>query len=137
MIERILVGVDGSSNAHAALVWAVELARAVDAEVLVVHSIGLRESAAFRQTDDRTLLERELHEVWCSPLAHSTVRHRVLLVDGDPVGTLLRTADDAHADLIVVGCRGVGDRDELLLGSTSAQVTRCSELPVVVVPLRR
>jgi nucleotide-binding universal stress UspA family protein len=134
MIERIVVGVDGSANAHAALTWAVDLAGAVGAEVIVVHGIGLREAAAFRDERDRALLERELAEVWSAPLVGSGIHHRRLLVDGDPVTALLRTAQDARADLVVVGCRGVGDRAELLLGSTSAQVTQRSPVPVVVVP---
>jgi nucleotide-binding universal stress UspA family protein len=137
MIERIVVGVDGSVNSLAALVWAGDLARALDAEVVVVHGIGLRESEAFRDEGSHELLERELREVWCAPLAASGVRHRALLIDGDPVGVLLRTASDVVADLVVVGCRGVGDDSALMLGSTSAQVTQRSDVPVVVVPRRR
>jgi nucleotide-binding universal stress UspA family protein len=37
-MERILVGVDGSAEAAAALAWAAQLAGATGAEVVVAHA---------------------------------------------------------------------------------------------------
>jgi nucleotide-binding universal stress UspA family protein len=54
--------------------------------------------------------------------------------DGDPVDVLLAAVDDEHADLLVVGSRGVGGRPELALGSTSLRVLRAARVPVLVVP---
>jgi nucleotide-binding universal stress UspA family protein len=135
MIERIVVGVDGSANARAALDWAAALAEGVQAEVLAVHGVGLRERAALHGDGrDEAWLRAQFDDVWCAPLANRAIRRRRLLLDGDPVSVLLRTIRDEHADLLVVGCRGVGERPELLLGSTSAQVTQRSPVPVVVIP---
>jgi nucleotide-binding universal stress UspA family protein len=134
MIDRMVVGVDGSSNARAALEWAIALAEQLSAELVVVHSVGLREGAAVRDEHDRAQLSSDFVQHWCAPLAASSVARRCLLADGDPVSVLLRVAGDERADLIVVGCRGISDRAELMLGSTSAQVTQRSVVPVVVVP---
>ena len=129
MIERIVVGVDGSANATEALDWTIDLAEAIGAEVVAVHAVGLREAG---RDSVRTRFESE----WCGALDAARVAQRRLLLDGDPVSVLLRIAEEAEADVVVVGSRGVGDHPELLLGSTSAQVTQRSRVPVVVIPPR-
>jgi nucleotide-binding universal stress UspA family protein len=137
-IERIVVGVDGSDNARKALGWAAQLARALDAEVVAVHSVGLLERFASGQHEDldstlddaRHLFDTE----WCTPLDDPTVRSTRLLRDGNPVTVLLAVADEFDAGLIVVGSRGLGGYPELLLGSTSTQVAQHSTRPVVIVP---
>jgi nucleotide-binding universal stress UspA family protein len=49
---------------------------------------------------------------------------------------LLKVADGESADLIVLGRRGAGGASELVLGSTSLQVTAEAGVPVLVVPSR-
>jgi nucleotide-binding universal stress UspA family protein len=137
VIRRLVVGIDGSANAADALAWSIDLAKAVGAEVVAVHAVGLRESAEARERGDGSPLAARFGSEWCAPLDDAGVEGQRLLLDGDPVSVLLRAAEDTGADLIVVGCRGVGNRPELLLGSTSSQVTQQSTIPVVVVPPRR
>lgn len=134
MIQRIVVGVDGSTNSKDALEWAVALARSVNAEVIAVHAVGLLEGATAHDEAGRGPLREKFETAWCAPLSATGVARRRLLVDGDPVSVLLRVVGDVQADLLVVGSRGVGERAELLLGSTSTQVTQRSAVPVVVVP---
>jgi nucleotide-binding universal stress UspA family protein len=133
MIRRIVVGVDGSANARKALEWAVDLAGALGAEIVVVHAVGLREAASER-AEHKHELQARFESDWCAPLAGSGLRAQRLLLDGDPVSVLLRAVEQQDADLVVVGCRGVGDRPELLLGSTSSHLVQASDRPVVVVP---
>jgi len=51
---------------------------------------------------------------------------------GRAVEELVREAEDA--DLLVVGSRGLGSFDRLLLGSVSYQVVHHAACPVVIVP---
>ena len=53
---------------------------------------------------------------------------------GDPAATLLEVADDVDADLVVVGTRGHGGPDELLLGSVARTVADRARRPTLVVP---
>jgi len=137
-IERIVVGVDGSNNARRALEWATDLACAIDAEVVAVHSVGLLERLASAQAeaaDAHYAQARHLFDTdWCAALEDAPVRSIRLLRDGNPVSVLLGVADELEADLIVVGSRGLGGYPELLLGSTSTQVAQHSTRPVVIVP---
>lgn len=137
-LERILVGVDGSENSLRAVTWAAELARLADAEVVAVHAVGLLDHrdpdhpapARAHRDEIRARFERD----WCRPLDEAGVRSQRLLRDGSPVTALLAAAADEHADLIVVGSRGLGGFPELLLGSTSTQVAQHAPCPVVIVP---
>jgi nucleotide-binding universal stress UspA family protein len=137
-IGRIVVGVDGSPNGHRALEWAAGLAERLGAELVAVHALGLLE-----RLDDgepvpvqghRDEVIERFERTWCAPLDESPVPSRRLARDGNPVSALLAVADEVGADLVVVGSRGVGDRPELLLGSTSTQVAQRSRRPVVVIP---
>jgi nucleotide-binding universal stress UspA family protein len=135
-IERIVVGVDGSANSKTALAWAADLARALDAEVVAVHSVGLLERFASGQQDsaDATDARRLFDTDWCAALDDPAVRSTRLLRDGSPVRVLLDAAEEFDAGLVVVGSRGLGGYPELLLGSTSTQVAQHCTRPVVIIP---
>ena len=137
-IERIVVGVDGSDNARTALRWAADLARALDAEIVAVHSVGLLErfaSGQHQQLDTAIADARHLFDTdWCVVLDDPAVRSTRLLRDGNPVTVLLGIAQEFDAGLIVVGSRGLGGYPELLLGSTSTQIAQHSSRPVVIIP---
>lgn len=139
-IERILVGVDGSDDSRRALVWAGALAVRLDAEVVAVHAMGLIEHLSpeadpVPTASHRDEIVRIFEEEWCRPLDDEPgLRARKLVEDGPPAMVLLRVAERAEVDLIVVGSRGVGGFDELLLGSTSTQVMQHAPVPVTVIP---
>lgn len=136
---RIVVGVDGSPTSQEALRWSIGLADALDAEVVAIHALGLldrwRDADASARSWRRTLCAL-VERTWCAPLAQAPGAHRVEIRDGHPVDVLLAAADDEHACLLVVGSRGVGDRPELALGSTSLRVLQAARVPVLVVPDR-
>jgi nucleotide-binding universal stress UspA family protein len=137
---RIVVGVDGSATSQEALRWAVAIGESVGAEVVAIHALGLLDrwldpDASARSW--RRTVSALVEETWCTPFAGSTATTRVEVHDGDPVDVLLGAAEYEHADLLVVGSRGVGNRQELALGSTSLRVLQAARVPVLVVPARR
>jgi nucleotide-binding universal stress UspA family protein len=138
--QRIVVGVDGSGTAREALRWAVGLGETFGAEVVAVHAIGLLEELHDRDQasgDWRAGLRRLVERTWCAPLMGARCAHRVELREGPPVDVLLGAAEDEHADMLVVGSRGVGADPALALGSTSLHVLQAARVPVLVVPDRR
>jgi nucleotide-binding universal stress UspA family protein len=136
----IVVGVDGSAAAHEALRWAVELGEALGGRVVAVHGVGLLEEVHDPDEPDstgRAVLRDLVERVWCARLAGASCPHRVVVRDGPAVDVLLGVAADERADLVVVGCRGIGTANpELTLGSTSLHVLQASRVPVLVVPVR-
>ncbi len=60
-----------------------------------------------------------------------TISH--LLEAGDPAKTILRVAEDRGVDMVVLGSRGLGDAEGLLLGSVSHKVAHLAPCTCVTV----
>ena len=137
-----MVGVDGSEGSEAALRWAVEEAGFRDAVVEVVHGwtypFAGEATGMASMTVDGAELERGAAALVRSMIdaVPSSVTLEPVVVRGAPAAALLRAADDADADLLVVGSRGRGGFTGLLLGSVSQQVVHHAACPVVVIPRR-
>ena len=135
----MVVGVDGSPGAAAALAWAIDAARARDASVKAVHSwtpvltgdvygVVMVDTAALEDAA-RATLDESVDGADTSGLRAPVER---VIVLGPATGGLIQQAQ--HADLIVVGSRGRGGFAGLLLGSVSHQLVQHAPCPVVVVP---
>jgi nucleotide-binding universal stress UspA family protein len=136
VVERILVGVDGSACAEAALLWGADLARAHEAELVAV---SCRPSVR-----DWTLDEWEEAEAeapvdvagWAEPARRTGVVLRSLVVDEDPREGLLRLLAEEDADLLVVGRAGRGCEvgpGLLQLNSTAEYLAHHADRPLAVV----
>jgi nucleotide-binding universal stress UspA family protein len=138
-LERIVVGVDGSTTSQRALGWALDAARAHRARVTVVHAwhpsyvspadAYLISRADVLERTARTLLAEAVDQADDRGLAGRIER---TLVMGTAAGAVLEAADEA--DLIVIGSRQQGAAGSFFLGSVSLQVIHHAECSVVVVP---
>jgi nucleotide-binding universal stress UspA family protein len=63
-------------------------------------------------------------------LGVSTQAHNV---DGDPADMLLKVADTVHADLVVIGNRGMAGVKRLVLGSVPNKVSHHCSCSVLIV----
>ena len=139
--RRIVVGLDGSPEAERALDWAIGIAQACGSELIAVHALGLLDrSQPDGVVPSATHREEIIHRFersWCASLVGSGVRSRRVTREGAPLDVLLAVAEHDHADLIVVGSRGIGRVPGQVLGSTSHQVATRARTPVVVVPAGR
>lgn len=134
-MKCILVGVDGSDAAAAALGWAGRLAHAVGAEVVVANvfeSVQAEVSPGSYEglKDDAG---RHLAMEWSQPLTGSGVPHRPLLLTGSP-DALLEAAEQEDADLVVVGPRGHGGFARLHIGSLAHHLAHHTTRPLAIVP---
>lgn len=59
---------------------------------------------------------------------------RLHVAMGDPAERILELARQVHAGMLVVGSRGLGNLEGLLLGSVSYKLLHLSRIPVLVVP---
>ena len=136
-ISRIVVGVDGSPTAAAALQWAAGEAAVHGALLEVVTAWS---SSASRAEMHAERFSGESPEAAARTLLRNSVEQMVpgaggvncIAREGYAPTVLLDVAEGA--DLLVVGSRGRGMASELILGSTSHQCVHRSPIPVVIVP---
>jgi nucleotide-binding universal stress UspA family protein len=139
--SKIIVGVDGSEPSIRAVQWCAAHAAALDADVIAVHVIDAPMYIGNTEMPMPPLSpaqREELHDLvtsdWCKSLTDSGVSYRVILLDGSPSVALMRAAQTENAELVVTGRRGRGGFAELVLGSTSNQLTHHLDRPLVIVP---
>ena len=142
--NRILVGVNGSAAAAAAVRWAADTV-AEGGEVVAVHATGAAligqaaVSAAtglgmFPDIKGRREEARRVLEGWCAPLQEAGVTYRTVVADTDPVRALLDTARREDADLIVIGHQCDSGLIHRLVQGLSDHLIDHAKQPVVVVP---
>jgi nucleotide-binding universal stress UspA family protein len=136
-MKRVLVGVDGSSSARAALTWATRLAARTGADVVVANVVEVddAEVAPARYAELRRDVETRLAGEWSEPLSHSDIAHRAIVLDGDP-DVLLDASVREDADLLVVGPRGRGGFAALHVGSLAHHLAHHTRRPLAIVPVR-
>jgi nucleotide-binding universal stress UspA family protein len=142
-IRRIVVGVDGSEHATAALQWAVRMGKGMDSEVVAVFAIspplyfdtGFSAPTIPVQYDKewRAEMKKEFEEVWVKPLRDAGVKYRTDMKDGRAASVISQVADEEDADIVLVGRRGRGGVAELLLGSVSHELVLHCKRPVLVI----
>lgn len=138
----MVVGVDDSAGAATALRWALEEARLGVANLRVIHAWDWPYRGHLGEVADRTLgakgfdaAARVVLSTLVDEALHGTdsgVRIEQQVAEGSPAHVLIDAA--TGADLLVVGSRGRGGFEGLLLGSVSSQCAHHAPCPVVIVP---
>lgn len=144
-ITRILCPVDFSGHSRLALDYATALARWYEAEVVALHayavamvpaSIGAFPAAtSVGMPLTREELAKDL-DVFVRPVQAANVRTRTMVTTGNPARSILDTAEQVAAQLIVMGTHGASGFERLMLGSVTEKVLRKAGCPVLVVPRR-
>lgn len=147
MYARVVVGTDGSETAAVAVQRAIELAAAAKAELHVVHAHQqLNLSVASVDTKSGGLsadisavnsgLRRESDDI-CSTAVRDAAAAGVIAiahsVSGDPADALATVAGEVHAQVIVIGNRGMTGMKRFVLGSVPNKVSHHSPCDVLIV----
>ncbi|MCM3925830.1 universal stress protein [Frankia sp. AiPs1] len=140
--RALTVGVDGSPNSLAALIWAAEEADRRGVALIAVHAWLAAIPLPFAEAPGeitqaleeqaRAALDEAVATVHDALPAGLELRRRV--VPDSPTQALL--AAGRECDLVVVGARGHGGFAELLLGSVSHQCMIHSPTPVAIIRRR-
>jgi nucleotide-binding universal stress UspA family protein len=141
--KAIVVGVDGSETSTRAAVIATEIARSRQAKLLLVTVVRPPEgwwgiggapptpealSAALVEGQQQVVKETEEH-LSLDGMDYETVEEL-----GDPTSRLIAVAEEREAGLIVIGKRGAGLAERVMLGSVADRLCHHSPVPVMVVP---
>ncbi len=140
MFRRILVAVDGSGHADAALAQAIDLAQSEHARLTVMTAVTPIPPTAYATPGAVTsgLLEA-VHADAEAILRTARDRMpddlpvRTVLTEQPVRNALIHEIDKGDHDLVVMGSRGRGAVRSALLGSVSHYVLHHSPVPVLIV----
>lgn len=140
--ERILCPVDFSAHARAALRHALALARRSDARltVLFVTDPLLATAAAAAAYDVARLsteTDAELRQFVARTAGAGGIPTEALVRLGHPATEINKTATRLNVDLIVIGTHGLSGTPKMVFGSTTEQVIRGADVPVLAIPPAR
>jgi nucleotide-binding universal stress UspA family protein len=140
MFTKVIWATDGSAHADRAMAPAVEVANGDGAELHVVHVVEKMVSGrasgmdAFGNEDEiKAKVRRQATEI----ARENGIKTVVHVVAGQTMkigDAICDVADQADADLIVVGTRGHGSVGALMLGSVTQRLLHISPCPVLAVP---
>lgn len=146
MLKKILVAVDGSAPSRRALKMGAEIAQKFDAVLVLIYVIrdmqlpeSLRQMAEVELVQESRLTtlqkigQKILEEAAEGAKATGARDIRLEVRPGDPAGAILRYASDEKVDLIVMGSRGLGEMESMLLGSVSRKVSNLAKVGCLTV----
>jgi nucleotide-binding universal stress UspA family protein len=135
---RVVVGVDASEESKQALRWAADYARFVGASLEVVHAWHPAEEHAWLQSLPPPASPTEVAREALAQVVDQVVgdrepnlQVRTAVIEGHAAKVLVQ--ESRGATLLVVGNRGFGGFDGLLLGSISGQCATHAPCSVVIV----
>lgn len=129
-VRRIIVPLDGSRRAEAAVPWAGKLAKLLRAQLIILHvspGAGGGGKTGFHENGDS--LRQHMAEE-CQELKKEGVRARYNVQHGDPADRILAFSD--RNDLIVTTTHGRGGMKRWVFGSVAEKVIHHSTIPVLV-----
>lgn len=149
-IKKILVPHDGDQMSDKAVLYASELAKALNAEITLLYVIEeIEVPATLLLGNDRVLIERarrsiakELEQKW-NKFAQEKVKlfslQKLKITSdtgkGDPAEQIVKYAKETGADLIVMGSRRLEGVSKIVvaLGSVARKVSERALCPVMLV----
>jgi nucleotide-binding universal stress UspA family protein len=142
--ERILVPLDGSERAEAALPLAMDLARAYDRELFLVRAsappIYPTASELYIPTDNSAVAsqreaERYLEEV-ATRVRDAGLRARTLVLAGPPASALTALLGAEPIGLVILCTQGRTGAARLLFGSVARHLIYHATTPLIALPPR-
>jgi nucleotide-binding universal stress UspA family protein len=136
MFEHILVAVDGSPQSSKTVPFGVDLAQKYGSTVTVVH---VREHARYEGSDvdfGPPITAEDLVETVVATFREAGVEAKGEIRRVSPGNTpeqIIEVANASHADLIVMGTRGMTEWKSLLLGGVANKVLHHATCPVLLV----
>jgi len=145
MISNILVPTDGSMEAQKAARYAVDLAKQLKCSIIILSVID-NPTIMDQPVPDEThhILEpvedylREAAEAYAKEIKEicdeNDVGSKILITSGNPAEEIIKEAENANVDLIVIGSHGRSAIAAAFLGSvTYSTIQKETKIPVLIV----
>lgn len=143
--KRLLVAVDLSGASDMVMKTAMELGRALQAELHIIHvhkihagnlMEGGMEDAEVLAAQEVAKLEIKLAE-FATQYVDAGIAMTTAVYSGEPYLEIVQAADKAGADMIIMGTHGRTGVAYLVLGSVAENVLRHAKVPVMSIRCHR
>lgn len=141
--QTVVVGVDGSEGSKRAAEHAASMARRWDARLLIVTVVrtpegwwGLGGAPPTPEALTNALIEgqKEILDQIEAHLDLDGVNYETVQELGDPVNRVLAVCEEQSADVLVIGRRGAGLVERVVLGSVADRLAHLATCPVMIIP---
>lgn len=138
MFNTIIIGLDGSEASWQALKYAQNLAEKYHSRLVMVHAYPRTSDLHDCDGYDKLLSERKARGQKIIDMGHKLLDISLPgveedLLEGPAADAILSAAQTHHADLIVIGTRGMGAIKGMIFGSVATKVSQHADCPVMVV----
>ncbi len=123
-ISKLLAAYDGSNYSSKALHQAIELAKALEVELIILAVAEGKEAAQAEEASREAMDLAEAHE--CQAIS-------LVSEDDHAAESIITNAEEQGADLIVMGAYGHGRIRQWVLGSTTTYVLTHTDIPAMMV----
>ena len=143
-IKKVMVAVGFVESAGELVTYGAQIAASMEAELLIVNIINIREVAAIGSVAARGYEIDSEHYVSgikqerkqalddiLAGLSFPADKMRAVFQIGHPVEELLKIAVREKVDLLVMGVRGRSDLEHVLVGSVAEKLFRRSPIPIL------
>jgi nucleotide-binding universal stress UspA family protein len=132
---QILVAVDFSPAAQAALAWACEYAASHPSQMHVLHVLESHLAGSSPGGMDQVTAELDRFSAQVSGFPRGAVMKHVAF--GNAAREIVHIAEKLGTDLLVIGTSGLRGLAQLLIGSVARRVVCSAPCPVVVLKARQ
>ena len=139
-MHKLLVPVDGSAIADRAVAHAIELARRLGRTSVLLLSVQQTLERWYKHGLLNPEALEHLHQLGEADakqaralLEASGLPYEFKVLFGHPGELIARTAKEQACDAIVMGTRGLGDLQNVFVGSTAYKVIQLAQVPVTLV----
>ncbi len=135
MFKTILFPIDRSRETQEAVETVTNLVKTFNSQLVLLSVV---EPQSEEQPDPKKMTSQEavneLLEQVKSLFTEQSISPETLEREGNPAFIICDVADEMNADLIAMGCRGVGLIEEEAEESVSNRVINLSPCPVLIIP---
>lgn len=137
MFKTVLFPIDGSRESREAVDTVVNVVKTYGSRLVLLSVV--EESVAGEESPPKEAMTSaeaiaELLKTAQSMFAQQGIEAETIEREGKPAFTICDVADELGAELIIMGCRGMGLTEEGAADSVTFRVMNLSPCPILVVP---
>lgn len=143
-MKKVLITLDYDATSQKVAEIGVNLAKAMNAEIILLHVISnpashyTRYSGMYQQVellDDLKIAAQSFLDKTKLALGHEAIQ--TLIVEGDTADKILESAKDTKADIIVMGTHSRKWLENIIMGSVAEKVLKDAIIPLFIVPTKK